>query len=253
LKVAINQPTYLPWIGYFDLIDQVDLFVVLDNVQFAKQSWQQRNRIRAGDGLLWLTVPVHFRGRFGQLIRDVEIRDPKFSDDHIRAIEIAYRRSPYFDKYFPGLKGRLEDPDKGLLLNLNLNLIAWALEILGIATPFVKASSLNVSGKRTELLANICERVGANQYVSPLGSAEYLLAEQDVLRRRGVGIFFQNYAHPEYRQVFTPFEPYASIIDLIFNCGERAAAVMRSGRREPYSIERLSMMQAGTVSGVIVA
>jgi hypothetical protein len=127
-------------------------------------------------------------------------------------------------------------------LNLNLKLIAWALEILGITTPFVKASSLNVSGKRTELLANVCETVGANEYISPMGSAEYLLAEQDVLRRRGMDIFFQNYAHPEYRQVFTPFEPYASVLDLIFNCGEKAAAVMRSGRREPYSIERLSTM-----------
>jgi hypothetical protein len=249
LKVAINQPTYLPWIGYFDLIDQVDLFVVLDNVQFAKQSWQQRNRIRAGGGLQWLTVPVLFRGRFGQLIKDVGIRDPKFSDDHIRAIELAYKRSPYFDKYFPGLKGRLEDPEDGLLLNLNLKLIAWALEILDITTPFVKASSLNVGGKRTELLATICETVEANQYISPLGSAEYLLAEQDVLRRRGVDIFFQNYRHPEYRQVFTPFAPYASVIDLIFNCGENAAAVMRSGRREPHSIERLSMMQPAPYLG----
>ena len=226
--------------GYFDLIDRVDLFVILDNVQFVKQSWQQRNRIRTGNGLQWLTVPVVFRGRLGQLIKNVEIRDPEFARDHIRAIELAYRRTPYFSHYFPALKQRLDQLREGLLLNLNLGLIGWALEILRIKTPLVSASSLDVDGKRTELLANICEAVGATEYLSPLGSAEYLLAEQDVLRQRGVEIWFQNYEHPKYRQVFAPFEPFASVIDLIFNCGDEAAAVVRGGRQESYSVEQLS-------------
>ncbi len=252
MKIAINQPTYLPWIGYFDLIDQVDLFVILDNVQFVKQSWQQRNRIKAGNGLQWMTVPVVFRGKVGQLIKDVEIRDPKFTHDHIRAIELAYRRAPFFSEYFPALKQRLEELRGGLLLSLNLGLIGWALEILRIKTPLVSASSLGVDGKRTELLANICEAVGAIEYLSPLGSAEYLLAEQDVLRRRGVDIWFQNYEHPPYRQVFTPFEPFASVIDLIFNYGDEAASVIRGGRKQPYSIEQLSSLRAAaTINEVI--
>jgi len=244
LKIAINQPTYLPWMGYFDLIDQVDLFVILDNVQFVKQSWQHRNRIKTDQGLQWLTVPVVFRGRLGQLIKDVEIRDPEFARDHIRAIELAYARAPFFSKYFPSLNQRLEELQRGLLLNLNLGLIHWALEILKIKTPLVQASTLRVHGKRTELLANICQEVGANEYISPLGSAGYLLAEQDVLRRRGVDIWFQNYEHPQYRQVFAPFEPFASVIDLIFNRGDEAAAVIRGGRKVPHSVEQLSSMRA---------
>jgi hypothetical protein len=92
------------------------------------------------------------------------------------------------------------------------------------------------------LLANICELVGAGEYFSPLGSAEYLLAEQNVLRQRGVDIWFQNYEHPQYRQVFAPFEPFASVIDLIFNCGDEAAAVMRGGRKQPYSVGQLSSL-----------
>jgi hypothetical protein len=243
LKIAINQPTYLPWMGYFDLVDQVDLFVVLDNVQFVKQSWQQRNRIRAGSGLQWLTVPVVFHGRLGQLIQDVEIRDAGFARDHIRAIELAYRRAPFFSRFFPAVGQRLEQLREGLLLDLNLGLISWALEILKISTPLVRASSLGVDGKRTELLANICEAVGATEYFSPLGSAEYLLAEQNVLRQRGIDIWFQNYEHPQYRQVFVPFEPYASVVDLIFNCGEEATGVIRAGRREPFSVEQLSSMR----------
>jgi hypothetical protein len=230
--------------GYFDLADQVDLFVILDNVQFVKQSWQQRNRIRAGNGLQWLTVPVVFRGRLGQLIKDVEIRDPAFASDHIRAIELAYRRAPFFSEYFPAVRQRLEQLRGGLLLNLNSGLICWALEVLKIKTPLVFASSLGVDGKRTELLANICEAVDATEYLSPMGSAEYLVAEQDVLRRRGVDIWFQNYEHPSYRQVFMPFEPFASVIDLIFNCGEQAVEIVRSGRKHPYSVEQVLFMRA---------
>jgi hypothetical protein len=239
--------------GYFDLIDQVDLFVILDNVQFVKQSWQQRNRIRTGNGLQWLTVPVVFRGRLGQLIKNVEIRDPEFARDHIRAIELAYRRTPYFSQYFPALKQRLDQLREGLLLNLNLGLIGWALEILRIKTPLVSASSLGVDGKRTELLVNICEAVGATEYLSPLGSAEYLLAEQDVLRQRGVEIWFQNYEHPKYRQVFAPFEPFASVIDLIFNCGDEAAAVVRGGRKQPYSVEQLSSVRAAVTRSEVIS
>ena len=252
MKIAINQPTYLPWMGYFDLIDQVDLFVILDNVQFVKQSWQHRNRIKTDQGLQWLTVPVVFRGRLGQLIKDVEIRDPEFARDHIRAIELAYARAPFFSKYFPSLNQRLEELQRGLLLNLNLGLIHWALEILKIKTPLVQASTLRVHGKRTELLANICQAMGANEYISPLGSAGYLLAEQDVLRRRGMDIWFQNYEHPQYRQVFAPFQPFASVIDLIFNCAENAAAIVRGGRKGPYSIEQvLSIMPSPSVALLI--
>lgn len=240
MRIAINQPTYLPWMGYFDLIDQVDLFVILDNVQFVKQSWQQRNRIRTAQGLKWLTVPVIFRGRLGQLIKDVEIRESGFARDHIRAIELAYGRAPFFPEYFPSLKQRIEELQEGLLLNLTLELIQWALAILKIKTPLVLASTLGVNGKRTELLANICQTIGATEYLSPLGSAEYLLAEQDLLRHRGIGIWFQNYEHPQYRQVFSPFEPFASVIDLIFNHGEDAMAVIRRGRNQPYSVEQLS-------------
>ncbi|MGH9516580.1 MAG: WbqC family protein [Terriglobales bacterium] len=247
MKIAINQPTYLPWMGYFDLIDQVDLFVILDNVQFVKQSWQQRNRIRTGNGLQWLTVPVAFRGRLGQLIKDVEIRDREFARGHIRAIELAYRRSLFFAQYFPSLRERLQELREGLLLDLNLGLISWALEILKIKTPLIRASSLGATGKRTELLANICEVVGATEYFSPLGSAEYLLAEQALLRQRGIDISFQNYQHPQYRQVFKPFEPFASVIDLIFNCGEQALAVIRGGRSQPYSVEQLSSVRGTEV------
>lgn len=244
MKVAISQPTYLPWMGYFDLIDAVDLFIVLDTVQFEKRSWQQRNRIRMPGGLQWLTVPVKSRGHFEQLVREVEICDPQFAENHIRTIELAYRRAPYFRQYFPRLAEVLHDKSKGALIELNLDLIRCFLEALDIRTPLITASSLNQSGKRTELLANLCAAAGASHYVSPIGSAIYLLGEKDILLDRGVEILFHHYEHPVYRQVFSPFEPYASVVDLLFNEGDRALEILRSGRRAPYSVEEIAFASA---------
>jgi hypothetical protein len=233
MRVAISQPTYLPWIGYFDLIDDVDQFVVLDNVQFAKQSWQQRNRIKTAAGLQWLTVPVEFRGRLGQQIREVQIREADFVKDHLRAVELAYRRAPFFENYYPALTKCLQSVQAGsLLLDLNLELLRWLLKTLGISTPLVLASQLPVTGKRTELLAAICRHLGAQVYLSPLGASDYLLNEMGTMSEAGIGVVFQNYVHPEYQQLFPPFVPYASILDLLFNEGSRALEILRSGRRE---------------------
>jgi hypothetical protein len=183
MKIAISQPAYLPWLGYFDLIDQVNTFVLLDDVQFEKQSWQQRNRIKTPTGLQWLTVPVLFSGRFGQLINQVEIRDLEFSRNHLRAIELNYRRAPFFDQYFEGLSSLLDCAQRALLVDLNVRLIEWFMNTLGIQTRLVLSSALGQPGKRTERLANICGSLGATRYLSPLGSAAYLLSEKEILRR----------------------------------------------------------------------
>jgi len=231
MRIAICQPTYLPWLGYFDLIDQVDTFVLLDTVQFEKQSWQQRNRIKTPTGLQWLTVPVVFRGRLGQKIHEVEIREVEFRRKHLRAIELNYSRAPFFQKYFPALSAILQGIGSTThLADLNVRLIQWLIEGLGVRTPLVRASSLNEEGKRTQLLANICRKLGAARYISPIGSAEYLLREIDVLADANVETVFHNYNHPEYEQLFPPFLAFASVIDLIFNEGDRSVDIIRSGR-----------------------
>jgi hypothetical protein len=238
MKIAISQPAYLPWIGYLDLIDQVDTFVLLDNVQFEKQSWQQRNRIKTPTGLQWLTVPVLFHGRFGQLINQVEIRDREFWRNHLRAIELNYRRAPFFDDYFEDLRSRMTAQinfsSPALLVELDIVLVEWFVEVLGIQTRLLLSSQLNQPGRRTELLANICDALYTTQYLSPLGSADYLLPEMEVLRDKGIEVIFQHYEHPRYRQLFSPFHPYASILDLIFNEGGQSLEILRSGRRTPF-------------------
>jgi UDP-2,4-diacetamido-2,4,6-trideoxy-beta-L-altropyranose hydrolase len=243
-KIAIAQPTYLPWLGYFDLLDQVDKFVLLDTVQFSKQSWQQRNRIKTPTGLQWLTVPVVFRGRLGQRIVDAEIREPEFWRDHLRTIELNYRRAPFFDLYYPALSELLRAGSSGLrLAELTITLFRWLSEVLGIKTPIVRSSELAAEGKRTQLLAEICSLSGATTYVSPLGSADYLLHEMPILTGRGVTVVFQHYEHPLYHQLFPPFQAHASVLDLLFNEGENSLATIRSGRRPPFTPSEVELQQ----------
>lgn len=241
MKVAITQPTYLPWLGYFDLMDQVDTFVLLDTVQFEKQSWQQRNRIKTPSGLQWLTVPVVFRGRLEQKIQAVEIRERDFLGKHLRGIELNYRRTPFFGDYFPALSSIFENLQAGTTLcDLNGRLIEWLAALLGIKTRLLRASLLDEAGKRTQLLANICRKLGANYYISPIGSAGYLLPELSILSACGVETVFQNYSHPQYRQSFPPFVAYASVIDLLFNEGPCSLEIIRSGRNTALQPEEVT-------------
>jgi hypothetical protein len=241
MRIAISQPTYLPWLGYFDLIDQVDAFVVLDTVQFEKQSWQQRNRIKTPTGLQWLTLPVVFRGLLGQKILEVEIRDAEFWRKHLRGIEVNYGRAQFFAEYFSQVSAILQKCRPGMrLVDLNMSFLHWFMETMGLRTPVVLASSLAQEGKRTELLARICQKLEATQYVSPLGSAIYLLEEMSCFQDCGIEVVFQNYTHPQYTQLFPPFLSHASALDLVFNEGARSLDIIRSGRGPAFSPEHVA-------------
>jgi len=231
MKVAITQPTYLPWLGYFDLIDQVDAFVLLDSVQFEKQSWQQRNRIKTPGGLQWLTVPVKIKGRSTQLIRDVEVAETDFYLKHLNLIRANYRTAPYFESLFDPLSAILKErAQEGNLAAMNIRLIEWLAAALRVRTPLLRSSTLGVEGKRARLNLAICEALGATEYHSAIGSADYLLEEADIFLERGIGIYFQNYRHPEYKQLFPPFHPFASVVDVMLNEGPLSAEIIRQGR-----------------------
>jgi hypothetical protein len=248
VKIAISQPTYLPWIGYFDLIDQVDLFVLLDSVQFEKRSWQQRNRIKTPTGLQWLTVPVASRGKREQRIAEVEVVETDFWRDHLRTIDLNYHRAPFFKTYFHSLSECLEGvAAHDNLSRLTVGIIDWIKDALGIKTPIVRSSTLHVNGKRTELLANICGSLGASKYLSPLGSAEYLLGDLPLMTSKGIEVTFHHYEHPEYRQLYPPFAPHTCVLDLLFNEGENALDIVRSGRRVSFSPEEVAFHAAETV------
>ncbi len=228
------QPTYLPWIGYFDLMDAVDVFVFLDNVQFSRQSWHHRNRIKTAKGLQFLTVPVRHTGRFGQSIESVALADEGFARRHLAAIEQSYGRAAAFDDYFPGFAACLTGGVAShKLAHLTISLIEWMTGALGLSARHVLASTLKIKGKRTELISAICEELGAKSYLSPVGAVEYLAQEHDAFDRRGIEIRIQNYLHPVYPQLYPPFASHAAAIDLLFNVGTDSPAILRSGRRPP--------------------
>ncbi|WP_448254742.1 WbqC family protein [Ottowia oryzae] len=237
MRIAILQPTFLPWLGWFDIADQVDMLIMLDDVAFAKQSWQQRNRLRTTHQLEYVTVPVRSAGRSGQPILDVEISDPRFAVKLERTIAGSYARTPYYGSLFPAFCQILRKfSSTGLLSKLNLGLLGWFFSNLGISTPWQVSSRLNVAGKRGEYVAALCEALGADEYLSPVGAEEYLLEDRDAFDKRDIKVWLHEYAHPEYRQAFQPFIPYASTLDLVFNEGPRALDIIRSGRCQPRAL-----------------
>jgi hypothetical protein len=248
--VSIMQPTYLPWLGYFDLIDQVDLFIFLDNVQFAKRSWQQRNQIKTPHGMEWLTVPALVKGRFHQTIAEVSLCNTEFAAKHLDSIRNSYIKCPFFQDYFKRLSEEVSRwASVGRLVELNCGLIGHLCRELGISTPIIRASELHIHGRRSDLLARLCQAVNGDVYISALGSSAYLLNEIQEFSDCGVKIQFQHFKHPTYRQAFPPFIPQASIVDLVFNEGDRSLEILRSGRQQGYSVEEAKSLADAAAIG----
>lgn len=220
------QPTYLPWLGYLDMIDKVDVFVFLDSVQFSKRSWQQRNRIKGDRGLMWLTVPVLNKGRRDQLICEVEIdQEQTYIAKHVSSIKRCYGKSrfsaPVIAEY-----AELMERKHQLLVDLNIDLIKWLCGCFDIHTPLLRSSDLAVGGQKSSLLVQICQQVCADFYLSAPGSREYIELE-DQFSPNGIEVGYHTYSHPHYKQLYEPFETHLSAIDLLLNAGGNSTAIFR--------------------------
>lgn len=227
-RVAIMQPTYLPWCGYFALIQAVDVFVFLDSVQFAKRSWQQRNQVKTPQGAQWLSVPVITKGKRDQLINEVEIDSScNMTDVHKKSIEMNYSRAPYFKEMGPGVLSCI-DPKKTKLVDLNIGIVKFLCGLFGIKTQLLRSSDLHGCGTKADLLASLCLELGATEYISAPGSKAYL-DESTAFAQIGIPIRYFNFHHPVYPQLFGDFLPFMSAIDMIFNCGEHSAELLNQG------------------------
>lgn len=240
---AIMQPTFLPWIGYFDLIDQVDKFVFLDNVQFEKQSWQQRNKIRTASGAEWLTVPVFIKGRFGQKIFNVEIKNDTFPEKQIKTLQHHYSKTEYYKYYWPKLEAILiNSKSSQSLANLNIALIRYIAEMLEISTPFILASEMPASADRSDRLVNILKNIGVNEYLSPQGSMRYLGQDYKIFEKAKISILFHAFQQPEYKQRYSPFITGLSAIDMLFNEGAQdSGRLMRAARMPSIPFEKITL------------
>lgn len=229
---AISQPTYLSWAGYFEQISYVDVFIFLDNVQFPRRNWCNRNRILNNGQTQLLTVPVI------KASRDTKICEIKISskenwvENHLKSIEYSYQKSPHFAEIFALIKKELEKKHE-YLADLNIALINSICDYLDIKTKKIRASERQYSSKRTQLLLDTCKNYGIKHYYTSLGSKVYLDKESQILEKEGIQIKYQNYEPIEYKQHKSKdFIPYLSIIDLLFNLSkEEALVVIKAGAK----------------------
>ena len=231
MKILITQPTFLPWIGYYDLIEKSDITVFLDDVQFERRSWQQRNKIKTANGLEWITLPVLSKGNRAQLIKDVTIDLSNKSILKIKkTIEFNYKKSIYFDHYYNDFVKCFDiNLEKKNLLNLNTCLIKHFLKILKIKKDIFYSSEVNIVGSKSMKIINICNYFKAKKYISTLGSENYLKNDLMLFHENKIEILIHNYVHPIYKQCFSPFSSHACIIDLIFNEGNKALKILNIG------------------------
>jgi hypothetical protein len=230
--VAIVQSSYIPWKGYFDLIRAVDEFILLDDVQFTKRDWRSRNRIKTKDGVSWLSIPVHVKGRQLQKIAETTIADPTWARRHWKSIESAYARTPFFDAYAGPLAALYANPGSDRLSDVNHALIVEMCRALGITTPITWSSDLDVASGRNQRLIDICVKVGATEYLSGPSARVYI--DETAFAAAGIHVGFADYSgYLEYEQPYPPFEHAVSALDLLFCTGPRALEYMRDVRPRP--------------------
>ncbi len=211
------QPTYLPWLGYFDLIRSVDTFVIYDHVQFEKQSWQQRNRIRNKEGDMMLTMAVKHDKGLERSIKEVVIDHSRnFSGKHLNSIKHSYSRSKNFSVIFPEIESIYEKKTE-LLMDLSLDLIRLGMKYLSISKDFLFSSELNVRGQKVEAIIDVCKKINADKYLSPVGSKVYI-DENNIFPANNIELSYQDFQHPVYKQInFPDFISHLSFIDYLFN------------------------------------
>ena len=238
-KIGCSQPTFLPWNGYFDLIDSVDVFIFLDDAQFVRRSWHQRNKIIHNSKNIWITLPVvkkHQTTPINQTTIFEQSKDNKI----LKTIEHAYAGSKYFDIYFDEFKKKFNDSLKLCYLDkINIEIIKWFIYKIGIKTKLYNSSELNLANKERSLkLAEICQKFNCSNYLSFPGAKEYLKEDFLIFKERKINIYIQNYQTIEYTQRSKKFEGYISVLDLLFNEGPRSLSIIRNGRKK---MEKISL------------
>ena len=229
-SVAIIQSNYIPWKGYFDIINSVDEFILYDEVQYTNNDWRNRNRIIGANGSFWLTIPVHSSNHFCRPIASIKVAGQEWNLKHRKSIRQSYARAAHFESIFPEINGiYLNCAGLHFLSEINQFMIEAIARLLGIGTKISKSSEygIDTSLNKTDKLVALCQGAGATHYLSGPSAGCYL--DEDLFAKAGISVEFMNYDnYPEYRQLATPFEHRVSIIDLLLNEGPNARNYMKS-------------------------
>lgn len=230
---ALAQPTYLPWVGYFDIISRVDLFVLYDTAQFSRHSWQHRNQIRSRKESFYLNIPISRKSPLATPISRTVIADTGFVKKHLQSISQNLSKAEFFDEYFTEFDLLFRDLAKAKNLAIfNIELIKWFCAKLGIGTRIMLASEMPVTGSRSEYILEVCAYTDSKEYLSTAGSEDYLKEDIELFNTKEVSVLLHNYKHPVYPQAYPDFMPYMGIIDCLFNCGLNALKIIKSGSGE---------------------
>lgn len=225
--LTAHQPVYLPWLGLFHKIALADKFVFFDQVQYVPKDWISRNQIKTQNGPVMLTVPVLRKGYLNKKIAEIEVNnDVPWARKHWKTVLLNYGKSQYFKQYadfFEDIYNRKWD----LLADLNLYMLKWFLQTLGINVPVERAGENNFEGSKSALVLDMCLKLGAEIYIFGVLGRDY--TDVNTFLKAGVQPIFQSYRHPVYRQLHGDFLPCMSIIDLLFNEGPNALDILMSG------------------------
>jgi hypothetical protein len=225
-RVAIVQSNYIPWKGYFDLIRAVDEFILLDDVQFTRRDWRNRNKIKTKDGLLWLSIPVETKGKYEQLISETRVADPSWRLRHLATILTSYARAACFEEYRGPLGELYAACDQPMLSDVNFTLLRGLCDLLGIDTRITRSSDYELTEGKTDRLVSLCEQAQASEYLCGPASNAYL--DREPFASRGIQVAVADYAgYPEYPQLHGPFEHGVSVLDLLLNAGANSTQYMK--------------------------
>jgi len=219
-KVAIIQSNYIPWKGYFDLIHDVDLFIFYDDVQYTKNDWRNRNKIKTSQGPQWLTIPTGYHN--DQLIHEVTLNSGDWALKHWKTLTQYYAKAPFFPQYEAFFKKIYLETKWNFLSELNQHLITQiSKEILGIQTSFGRSTDHSLNGNRTDRLVDLLRKSGADSYLSGPTAKDYL--QESLFTEAGIRLEYKDYSgYPEYPQFYPPFDHHVTILDLIFQTGDKA-------------------------------
>ena len=223
MNVVILQPSYIPWRGYFEQIRRANLFIFYDDVQYDKHGWRNRNQIKTAQGKQWLTIPVHSKGvTKGISIKDVRIDWSKpWVKKHLNALTYAYSKAPFFQSFKPWLDSIYDRRDE-FLADFTINTTTQLASMLGITqTKFMRSSEIQgITGQKTDRLIQILQGVNAKRYISGPSARNYI--EQEKFDQAGITLEFTQHDYLEYPQLYPPYDPSVTILDLLFMAGEDA-------------------------------
>lgn len=228
-KVAILQSNYIPWKGYFDMINLVDEFILYDDMQYTRRDWRNRNKIKTPNGLSWLTIPVEVKGKYFQKINETLISEPQWAKDHWATIKQFYGKAKYFKDYKDTFEQFYLNTNEQHLSIVNYELIKVINTILGISTKISWSSDYEIVDGKTERLLSLVQQAGGTEYISGPAAKDYIV--DSFFTDAGIQLTWMDYSgYPEYNQLYPPFEHGVTVLDLIFNEGPDAMNYLKKSQ-----------------------